>query len=187
MNGHVYMLIPIIQFPYHIPRFSPSYIISPSTRSFYTSVAPTALRIYRLPCMYMQADIDCHILISGSNSSPDRTPVHSADPDLPSACPSVTSNPVYPKLNICSVFPCFRNGTTNLTVASLSPWCSSFFPNFQCNVVFCQIYFLNWPWKSVLFSTILIWILAWFFYALSERLLHPQPSTLFYPYNLWSS
>ena len=91
--------------------------------------------------MYMQADIDCHILISGSNSSPDRTPVHSADPDLPSACPSVTSNPVYPKLNICSVFPCFRNGTTNLTVASLS----SFFPNFQCNVVFCQIYFLNWP------------------------------------------
>ena len=121
MNGHVYMLIPIIQFPYHIPHFSPSYIISPSTRSFYTSAAPTALRIYRLPCMYMQADIDCHILISGSNSSPDRTPVHSADPDLPSACPSVTSNPVYPKLNICSVFPCFRNGTTNLTVASLSP------------------------------------------------------------------
>lgn len=107
--------------------------------------------------------------------------MHSAGPDLPSACPSVISNPVYPKLNICSVFPCFRNGTTNLTVASLSPWRSSFFPSFQCKVVFCHIYFLNLPWKSVLFSTILIWILAWFFYALSEHLLHPHPSTLFYP------
>ena len=79
------------------------------------------------------------------------------------------------------MFPCFRNGITNLTVASLSPWRSSFFPSFQCKVVFCQIYFLNLPWRSVLFSTILIWILAWFFYALSEHLLHPQPSTLFYP------